>query len=240
MAITADGRGADPDGPLPRARLPHGEGGGRDERAQLAGVHPGAVEGVRRRAARRVVGLGLAVASGLLRGHGAECTDGPWPFLVGPRGRSRQVAAGSQGDREQPLHYHGAVQPPATGDWIAVTEAPLPVDAATAWATTPGSGAVVVFLGVVRDNSDGRDGVRGLSYEAYEEEAVAKLAAVADDARRRWPVVDRVALAAPHRRPRAVGGVGRGGRVVTAPARGIRGGPVLHRHAQGDGADLEA
>ena len=86
------------------------------------------------------------------------------------------------------------MQPPATGDWIAVAGAPLPVDAATAWATTPGSGAVVVFLGVVRDHADGRDGVRGLTYEAYEEEAVARLAAVAAEARRRWPVIDRVAL----------------------------------------------
>ena len=51
-----------------------------------------------------------------------------------------------------------------------------------------------MFLGVVRDHSEGRDGVTGLTYEAYEEEAVAKLAAVADEARRRWPVVDRVAL----------------------------------------------
>ena len=92
------------------------------------------------------------------------------------------------------LHYHGAVRPPATGDWISVADVPLPVEAATTWATTPGAGAVVVFLGVVRDNSDGRDGVRGLTYEAYEEEAVAKLAAVADEARRRWPVLDRIAL----------------------------------------------
>jgi len=86
------------------------------------------------------------------------------------------------------------VQPPTTGDWIAVTEAPLAIDVATTWATTPGSGAVVVFLGVVRDNSDGREGVDGLSYEAYEEEAVAKLGEVAAEARRRWPVIDRVAL----------------------------------------------
>ena len=86
------------------------------------------------------------------------------------------------------------MQPPAAGDWISVASEPLPVEVATAWATTPGSGAVVVFLGVVRDNSDGRDGVRGLSYEAYEEEAVAKLAAVAVGARRRWSVVDRIAL----------------------------------------------
>jgi len=90
------------------------------------------------------------------------------------------------------------VQPPAqphgSGDWIEVAGVPLPVDAATAWATTPGSGAVVVFLGVVRDHAEGRSGVTGLTYEAYEEEALAKLAAVAAEARRQWPVIDRVAL----------------------------------------------
>jgi len=86
------------------------------------------------------------------------------------------------------------VQPPASGDWIDVAGHPLPVDAATAWATTPGSGAVVVFLGVVRDHAEGRTGVTGLTYEAYEEEAVPKLAAVAVEARRQWPVIDRVAL----------------------------------------------
>jgi len=86
------------------------------------------------------------------------------------------------------------VLPPTGGDWIAITPEPLPVDAATSWATTPSSGAVVVFLGVVRDHSEGRDGVRGLTYEAYEAEAVARLTAVAADARRRWPVVERLAL----------------------------------------------
>jgi molybdopterin synthase catalytic subunit len=86
------------------------------------------------------------------------------------------------------------VFPPSDGDWIAVTSEPLPIDSATAWATTPGSGAVVVFLGVVRDNSEGRDGVRGLTYEAYEAEATGRLRAVADDARRRWPVIERLAL----------------------------------------------
>jgi molybdopterin synthase catalytic subunit len=86
------------------------------------------------------------------------------------------------------------VQPPESGDWIDVVGVPLPVDAATAWATTPGSGAVVVFLGVVRDHAEGRDGVTGLTYEAYEEEAIAKLAAVATEARREWPAIDRVAL----------------------------------------------
>ena len=86
------------------------------------------------------------------------------------------------------------VQPPEHGDWIAVVTEPLPVEAATVWATTPSSGAVVTFLGVVRDHSEGRDGVRGLTYEAYEEEAIRKLAAVAAEARVRWPDVERLAL----------------------------------------------
>jgi molybdopterin synthase catalytic subunit len=87
-----------------------------------------------------------------------------------------------------------AVHPPASDDWIEVVDVPLPVDVATAWATTPASGAVVVFLGVVRDHADGRGGVTGLTYEAYQEEAVARLAAVAAEARRQWSVIDRVAL----------------------------------------------
>ena len=85
--------------------------------------------------------------------------------------------------------------PPDDGsDWIAVTSEPLPVDAATAWATTPRSGAVVVFLGVVRNHADGREGVHGLTYEAYEEEAVGRLAAVGNSARAQWPTTERVAL----------------------------------------------
>ncbi len=83
-------------------------------------------------------------------------------------------------------------EPDAT--WIALTREPLLVAEATAWATTPGSGAVVTFLGVVRDHADGRDDVTGLSYEAYEEEAVGRLAAVATGARDRWPEAERIAL----------------------------------------------
>jgi molybdopterin synthase catalytic subunit len=70
----------------------------------------------------------------------------------------------------------------------------LPVEAAIDWATTESAGAVVLFLGVVRDNSEGRDGVRGITYEAYEEVAEPRLAQVAAEARRGWPVVERIAL----------------------------------------------
>ncbi len=85
--------------------------------------------------------------------------------------------------------------PPTTGDdWIALTDEPLPVDAATTWATTPSSGAVVAFSGVVRDHSEGRDGVTGLTYEAYEDEARRRLGEVAAETRRRVPDTARIAL----------------------------------------------
>jgi molybdopterin synthase catalytic subunit len=84
--------------------------------------------------------------------------------------------------------------PPEGADWLALLVTPLPTEAAVAWATTPRSGAVVSFLGVVRDHSDGRDGVVGLSYEAYETEALRVLSEIAAEARRRWPALERVAL----------------------------------------------
>jgi molybdopterin synthase catalytic subunit len=87
-----------------------------------------------------------------------------------------------------------AVPTPDEGDWIAVVSEPLPVEQAAAWATTPGSGAVVTFLGVVRDHSDGRDGVRAITYEAYEDEALSRMRALASEARRRWPTVERLAV----------------------------------------------
>jgi molybdopterin synthase catalytic subunit len=46
----------------------------------------------------------------------------------------------------------------------------------------------------VRDHAEGRDDVVGMTYEAYEEHATVRLREVATEARRRWPVVERVAL----------------------------------------------
>ncbi|MGZ5384309.1 MAG: molybdenum cofactor biosynthesis protein MoaE, partial [Acidimicrobiia bacterium] len=41
-----------------------------------------------------------------------------------------------------------------------------------------GAGAVVVFLGTVRDHSPGKDGVTHLEYEAYTEQVEAKIAEI--------------------------------------------------------------
>ena len=84
---------------------------------------------------------------------------------------------------------------PATGDdWLALTDEVLPVAAAYDWTVRPGCGAVVVFSGTVRDHAEGRDGVEELVYEAYEEAAGERFAAIAAEARRRWPTIGRLAM----------------------------------------------
>ena len=84
--------------------------------------------------------------------------------------------------------------PPEAADWLALSLDPLPVAEASAWAVVPGCGGVVTFTGTVRDHADGRDGVTGLVYEAYEEQAGARLAAVAAEVRARHPGVGRLAI----------------------------------------------
>jgi len=77
---------------------------------------------------------------------------------------------------------------------LALVHEPIAADDLVGWATTPGCGAVVSFLGVVRDHAEGRDGVRSMTYEAYAGPAEQRLAEVATAARRQWPDIVRVAL----------------------------------------------
>ena len=73
-----------------------------------------------------------------------------------------------------------ALHVPSDGDdWLALTSEPLSVDVAYRWAVRPDCGAVVVFAGTVRDHAEGRTGVTALEYEAYEEQVVPRLAAIA-------------------------------------------------------------
>ncbi|MDP9074550.1 MAG: molybdenum cofactor biosynthesis protein MoaE, partial [Actinomycetota bacterium] len=46
----------------------------------------------------------------------------------------------------------------------------------------------------VRDHAEGRTGVTQLEYEAYVEAAEPRMAAIAAEARQRWPMVGRLAL----------------------------------------------
>ncbi|MFN2609074.1 MAG: molybdenum cofactor biosynthesis protein MoaE [Acidimicrobiales bacterium] len=83
---------------------------------------------------------------------------------------------------------------PPSRDWLGLGTDPLPVTDALAWASRPDCGAVVLFSGTVRDNAPGRPGVTALEYEAYDAEVVPRLAAIAAEARRRWPTTGRLAL----------------------------------------------
>jgi molybdopterin synthase catalytic subunit len=77
---------------------------------------------------------------------------------------------------------------------VALLTEPLPVEAAQQWATVPSAGAVVSFLGVVRDHAEGRDGVRAMTYEAYEEPAVRAMREIVEEVRTQWPATERIAL----------------------------------------------
>ena len=87
------------------------------------------------------------------------------------------------------------MQPPASGDtWVGLSSAELPVGRAVEWVNQPSCGAVVLFSGNARDHSEGRDDVSILEYEAYETQVGPRLEAVADEARVRWPDIDRVVM----------------------------------------------
>jgi molybdopterin synthase catalytic subunit len=78
----------------------------------------------------------------------------------------------------------------ASGDLIGLSESPLDVNAAVDAVSDGGAGAISVFLGTTRDetNAEGRPLI-ALDYEAYREMAEKQLHALAAQARRRWPIV---------------------------------------------------
>lgn len=83
---------------------------------------------------------------------------------------------------------------PSLNDWIALTETTLPVAAAGEWVVQPNSGATVVFTGTARDHAGDRTGVSLLEYEAYEEQVIPRLDALASAMREKWPDLVRIVL----------------------------------------------
>lgn len=85
--------------------------------------------------------------------------------------------------------------PPQSGDdWLGITEDPLAVGAAADWSVLPRCGAVVAFSGTARDHDDTHDGVERLEYEAYPEQVLPRLEAIAREARSRWPTMGRLVM----------------------------------------------
>ncbi|HTO14058.1 MAG TPA: molybdenum cofactor biosynthesis protein MoaE [Candidatus Binatia bacterium] len=88
--------------------------------------------------------------------------------------------------------------PPVSGgahphDLFAVVDRPLSPDDLAARVDDPGAGGVVIFSGVVRNNTDGRP-VKFLEYEAHAPMAEAKMREIGDAIRARWAGVRRVAM----------------------------------------------
>ena len=81
-------------------------------------------------------------------------------------------------------------------DVVRVSESALDPAALLATVSDPTAGAVVSFLGTVRDHSPGKSGVTHLVYEAYLELVEAKIAELVEGARANWPLI---AVAVEHR-----------------------------------------
>ena len=56
----------------------------------------------------------------------------------------------------------------------------------------PDSGATVLFLGTVRDHSEGKQGVTHLDYEVFAEQVEHKIREIVDEAAGKWPVLSVV------------------------------------------------
>lgn len=89
---------------------------------------------------------------------------------------------------------NGLDPPRGRDDWVGLTADPLPARAVATFVERPDCGGSVVFSGTVRDHADDRPNVSSLEYEAYEEEVTPRLAAIAAEARTRWPSVGRLVL----------------------------------------------
>jgi len=78
--------------------------------------------------------------------------------------------------------------PPVSGgtDLIALREGEIDVKETDAAVAHPGAGAIVSFVGIVRDNNRG-EGVAHLEYEAYAPMAEKELAKIAHEIATRWP-----------------------------------------------------
>jgi len=72
---------------------------------------------------------------------------------------------------------------------IEITQEPLSVEKIVSQTKTTGSGCVVTYVGLIRDNSQGK-AVKSVEYQDPDGTAGAKLQMIADEARQKWQVED--------------------------------------------------
>lgn len=79
---------------------------------------------------------------------------------------------------------------------VSVGDDPIDTGALVAEVGRPDAGATVLFLGTVRDHSEGKTDVTHLEYEVYAEQVEPKIAEIVAEAAAKWPVL---ATAVEHR-----------------------------------------
>ncbi len=93
------------------------------------------------------------------------------------------------GGAPKPTRPTQSTQPPESASvWTELVQKAIDVNALLKKVSHPQAGAVVVFLGTVRDNSRARC-VKFLEYEAYKPMALKEMSRVVEEARRRWPLL---------------------------------------------------
>jgi molybdopterin synthase catalytic subunit len=80
-----------------------------------------------------------------------------------------------------------------SSDHIEVSDTPIDPAALVQSVSDPTAGAVIMFLGTVRDHSPDRAGVTHLEYEAYGGVVESKIADIVSEVRQQWPDVRRIA-----------------------------------------------
>jgi molybdopterin synthase catalytic subunit len=71
--------------------------------------------------------------------------------------------------------------------YVQISKAPLKLDACMQQVADPGSGGNAVFIGTVRNETNGRPVLR-LEFETYTAMALSELQKIAETARERWPI----------------------------------------------------
>jgi molybdopterin synthase catalytic subunit len=72
---------------------------------------------------------------------------------------------------------------------VSVSDEPIDAGGLLERVGRPDSGAVVLFLGTVRNHSEGKSGVTHLDYEVYPEMVEEKISEVIVEAAKQWPLL---------------------------------------------------
>lgn len=147
-------------------------------------------EATGKRSEERVVPVGTSVGEFLDR------LAADYPAVDQLRNYSRVMVNQEYVSSDQPLADGDefVIIPPVSGGAgpFRIVEEPIDPEEVRAAVEDPGSGAVALFLGVVRNNARGRE-VLYLDYDAYPAAAEKMMAQIGDEIRERWGI-DQVAI----------------------------------------------